>query len=200
MPALVSALNRVDLPTLGRPTMPHLRLMGNLSQSMGGRGRMTGSADGGGPRRQAAAWIRTRGGRCAAGIGPGPARVLHSKTAIVTRSGARIGGGASGRRGWRGRLGARRGVCGECGARAPGGGLAVGRTAPARSACAANPISVDRGRRVPPQSAPRRSASAAWQSSSTSATSRASRFRSSVSMISSTASRAHAASTNSACL
>ena len=27
MPALVSALNSVDLPTLGRPTMPHLRLM-----------------------------------------------------------------------------------------------------------------------------------------------------------------------------
>ncbi len=24
MPAFVSALNRVDLPTLGRPTMPHL--------------------------------------------------------------------------------------------------------------------------------------------------------------------------------
>ena len=24
MPALVSALNSVDLPTLGRPTMPHL--------------------------------------------------------------------------------------------------------------------------------------------------------------------------------
>jgi hypothetical protein len=27
MPALVNALKRVDLPTLGRPTMPHLRLM-----------------------------------------------------------------------------------------------------------------------------------------------------------------------------
>ena len=27
MPAFVSALNKVDLPTLGRPTMPHLRLM-----------------------------------------------------------------------------------------------------------------------------------------------------------------------------
>src|SRR5688572_27339810 len=27
MPALVSALKRVDLPTLGRPTMPHCRLM-----------------------------------------------------------------------------------------------------------------------------------------------------------------------------
>jgi hypothetical protein len=27
MPALVSALNRVDLPTLGRPTMPHLMPM-----------------------------------------------------------------------------------------------------------------------------------------------------------------------------
>src|ERR1700720_1189731 len=27
MPALVSALNRVDLPTLGKPTMPHWRLM-----------------------------------------------------------------------------------------------------------------------------------------------------------------------------
>ena len=27
MPALVSALNRVDLPTLGRPTMPHFKLM-----------------------------------------------------------------------------------------------------------------------------------------------------------------------------
>src|SRR5580765_5573251 len=27
MPALVSALNRVDLPTFGRPTIPHLRLM-----------------------------------------------------------------------------------------------------------------------------------------------------------------------------
>src|SRR6476469_2132567 len=28
MPALVSALKSVDLPTLGRPTMPHLRLTG----------------------------------------------------------------------------------------------------------------------------------------------------------------------------
>jgi hypothetical protein len=27
MPALVKALKRVDLPTLGKPTMPHLRLM-----------------------------------------------------------------------------------------------------------------------------------------------------------------------------
>jgi hypothetical protein len=27
MPALVSALKRVDLPTLGKPTMPHWRLM-----------------------------------------------------------------------------------------------------------------------------------------------------------------------------
>src|SRR6187455_629016 len=27
MPALVSALNRVDLPTFGRPTIPHFRLM-----------------------------------------------------------------------------------------------------------------------------------------------------------------------------
>src|SRR5262247_2964281 len=27
MPAFVRALNRVDLPTLGRPTMPHFRLM-----------------------------------------------------------------------------------------------------------------------------------------------------------------------------
>jgi hypothetical protein len=27
MPALVSALNRVDLPTLGSPTMPHFRLI-----------------------------------------------------------------------------------------------------------------------------------------------------------------------------
>jgi acyl dehydratase len=27
MPALVSALKRVDLPTLGRPTMPHFRAM-----------------------------------------------------------------------------------------------------------------------------------------------------------------------------
>jgi len=31
MPALVSALNRVDLPTLGRPTMPHLIPMGDSS-------------------------------------------------------------------------------------------------------------------------------------------------------------------------
>src|SRR5687768_14863795 len=27
MPALVKALNKVDLPTLGRPTIPHFRLM-----------------------------------------------------------------------------------------------------------------------------------------------------------------------------
>ncbi len=27
MPALVRALNRVDLPTLGKPTMPHFKLM-----------------------------------------------------------------------------------------------------------------------------------------------------------------------------
>jgi hypothetical protein len=27
MPALVSALNRVDLPTFGSPTIPHLRDM-----------------------------------------------------------------------------------------------------------------------------------------------------------------------------
>ena len=31
MPARVSALKSVDLPTLGRPTMPHLRLMAFLS-------------------------------------------------------------------------------------------------------------------------------------------------------------------------
>src|SRR5471030_1427448 len=31
MPALVSALKSVDLPTLGNPTMPHLRLMEFLS-------------------------------------------------------------------------------------------------------------------------------------------------------------------------
>jgi hypothetical protein len=31
---LVSALKRVDLPTLGRPTMPHWRLMGRLSNSI----------------------------------------------------------------------------------------------------------------------------------------------------------------------
>src|SRR3954468_19395397 len=30
MPALVNALKRVDLPTLGRPTMPHCKLMGFL--------------------------------------------------------------------------------------------------------------------------------------------------------------------------
>ena len=28
MPALVSALKRVDLPTFGKPTMPHLSAMG----------------------------------------------------------------------------------------------------------------------------------------------------------------------------
>jgi hypothetical protein len=27
MPALVNALNKVDLPTLGKPTMPHFKLM-----------------------------------------------------------------------------------------------------------------------------------------------------------------------------
>src|SRR6218665_1388910 len=32
MPARVSALKRVDLPTLGRPTMPHWRLMAGLSR------------------------------------------------------------------------------------------------------------------------------------------------------------------------
>src|SRR4051794_40280942 len=31
MPAFVSALKRVDLPTLGRPTMPHWRLIRGLS-------------------------------------------------------------------------------------------------------------------------------------------------------------------------
>src|SRR4051812_32473019 len=30
MPALVSALNSVDLPTFGRPTIPHLRLIDAL--------------------------------------------------------------------------------------------------------------------------------------------------------------------------
>src|SRR5437867_462039 len=32
MPALVSALNRVDFPTLGKPTMPHFKLMTNLQK------------------------------------------------------------------------------------------------------------------------------------------------------------------------
>jgi hypothetical protein len=32
---LVRALKRVDLPTLGRPTMPHWRLMEILSKSIG---------------------------------------------------------------------------------------------------------------------------------------------------------------------
>src|SRR6185436_17861376 len=36
MPAFVRALKRVDLPTLGRPTMPHLRLMGGSGGTMGG--------------------------------------------------------------------------------------------------------------------------------------------------------------------
>jgi hypothetical protein len=35
MPALVSALNRVDLPTLGRPTIPHLRDMEYSVQRFG---------------------------------------------------------------------------------------------------------------------------------------------------------------------
>src|SRR5690606_338018 len=40
MPALVSALNRVDLPTLGRPTMPHLMPMcGTRDSGLGTRGR-----------------------------------------------------------------------------------------------------------------------------------------------------------------
>src|SRR5690606_22001661 len=42
IPALVSALNRVDLPTLGNPTMPHLMPMGGgswLSRGMGNRNR-----------------------------------------------------------------------------------------------------------------------------------------------------------------
>src|ERR1035438_3230674 len=33
MPAFVSALKRVDLPTLGRPTMPHFRLIEKGSRS-----------------------------------------------------------------------------------------------------------------------------------------------------------------------
>jgi hypothetical protein len=46
MPALVRALNRVDLPTLGKPTMPHFKLMkislknqcpGGTSESKAGR-------------------------------------------------------------------------------------------------------------------------------------------------------------------
>src|SRR4051812_10841697 len=37
MPALVSALKRVDLPTFGRPTMPHLRLMARVSGKGGAR-------------------------------------------------------------------------------------------------------------------------------------------------------------------
>ena len=41
MPALVSALKSVDLPTLGNPTMPHLRLMVMLRGS-GACGRVTG--------------------------------------------------------------------------------------------------------------------------------------------------------------
>src|SRR6187431_1694741 len=39
MPAFVRALKRVDLPTLGRPTMPHLRLMEEgLSKAKRARG------------------------------------------------------------------------------------------------------------------------------------------------------------------
>src|SRR5512137_2819402 len=36
MPALVSALKRVDLPTFGNPTMPHFNAMGNLGGCAGG--------------------------------------------------------------------------------------------------------------------------------------------------------------------
>jgi hypothetical protein len=32
MPALVKALKRVDLPTLGKPTMPHFKLMEILKE------------------------------------------------------------------------------------------------------------------------------------------------------------------------
>src|SRR5918993_3251800 len=35
MPALVKALKRVDLPTLGRPTMPHWRLMAGAFRNLG---------------------------------------------------------------------------------------------------------------------------------------------------------------------
>lgn len=35
MPALVRALKSVDLPTLGKPTMPHWRLMGSFYESIG---------------------------------------------------------------------------------------------------------------------------------------------------------------------
>jgi hypothetical protein len=35
MPALVRALKRVDLPTLGKPTMPHLRLMEKVLMNQG---------------------------------------------------------------------------------------------------------------------------------------------------------------------
>src|SRR6186713_746235 len=48
MPALVRALKRVDLPTLGRPTMPHLRLMGGAGATLGGvqRGILVGAYTG----------------------------------------------------------------------------------------------------------------------------------------------------------
>src|SRR6185436_11030790 len=42
MPAFVSALKRVDLPTLGKPTMPHFRLMGGAF-GFSGRGAILGA-------------------------------------------------------------------------------------------------------------------------------------------------------------
>src|SRR5688572_10208973 len=42
MPALVRALKSVDLPTLGRPTMPHFKLMERLSSGNRKAGDFTG--------------------------------------------------------------------------------------------------------------------------------------------------------------
>src|SRR5262245_21506853 len=75
MPALVRALNSVDLPTFGRPTMPHLRLMAG-STAMGEMSGVAMSAPNGrgpilrAPSRRSAPALRIeadRGASCQAG-------------------------------------------------------------------------------------------------------------------------------------
>src|ERR1700710_1890487 len=85
MPALVSALNSVDLPTLGKPTIPHWRLMESfeLVKRRGPRGSTLHRAL---PRMSHTWGGRVASQRAAAARGPEAAQECAARGAIVQDS------------------------------------------------------------------------------------------------------------------
>src|SRR5690349_11214303 len=94
MPALVSALNRVDLPTLGRPTMPHFKLIKSLCRSVCYGYAVRHARSGGSGVWEAVREIRGRNKQHEFGcLDHDFVLDLYSKMPIVTLSDALIGKG-----------------------------------------------------------------------------------------------------------